>query len=85
MDKIVSTRVDEAVARQIDALAGQLGKTKKAIIEDAIRHYGEKVEVDQETDVFETTGGAWKRDESPGETVRKIRKETRGSYQRSEP
>ena len=50
MDKIMSTRVDEAVARQIDVLAGQLGATKKAIIEEAIRHYVKKVEVNQEMD-----------------------------------
>jgi predicted DNA-binding protein len=84
MDKIMSSRIDEAVARQIDALVGQLGTTKKAIIEDAIRHYVKKVEVTQEMDVFETTAGAWKRNESPAETIRAIRKETRGTLTRSE-
>ena len=44
MDKIFSARLEESVIRLIGMLARQLGTTKKAIIENAIRMYTEKIE-----------------------------------------
>jgi predicted transcriptional regulator len=37
MDKILSARVDETTIRKIGLLAQKLKKTKKAVIEEAIR------------------------------------------------
>ncbi len=37
MEKRLSVRVDEWVIRKIDALAKQMGATRKAIIEKAVR------------------------------------------------
>ena len=82
MDKIFSARVDESVTRQIGTLARQLGTTKKAIIEGAIRMYAEQIEEENNFDVLEQTLGAWCRSESPDKTVQKARKAFRSSMHR---
>ena len=74
MDKILSARLDESVIRRISTLANQLGTTKKAIIEGAIRMYAEKIEKENDFDALEQTLGAWQRSESPDKTVKKARK-----------
>ena len=82
MDKILSARVDESVIRRIGVLASQLGTTKKAIIESAIRMYAEMVEKKHNLDVFEQTHGTWRRAESPDKTVKKTREAFRRSMHR---
>ena len=82
MDKILSARVDEAVIRRIGALAQQLGTTKKAVIEGAVRYYAEKIEKERNTDVLEQTLGAWQREEPADETVAQIRETFRRSMHR---
>jgi len=82
VDKIFSARVDESVIRIIGALARQLGTTKKAIIEGAIRLYDEKIQKENSLDVLEQTFGAWKREESPDKTVGNARKAFRSSMHR---
>ena len=47
MDKIMSTRIDEAVIRHIGMLAKKLGTSKKAVLENAVRYYAEKIESEQ--------------------------------------
>ncbi len=81
MDKVLSARVDESVIRQIGSLADELGTTKKAVIEEAVRLYGEKVR-SGEADVFERTLGAWSLKETPERTVAKARKAFRKSMGR---
>ena len=81
MDKILSARVDESTIHRIGVLARQMGTTKKAVIEEAIRLYGEKVQ-SGEADVFEQTLGAWSRRESPQRTVAKARQAFRDSMRR---
>ena len=82
MDKIFSARVDESVIRQIGVLAQQLGKTKKAVIEDAVRLYTEKIEEETNFDVLEQTLGAWHRAESPDRIVEEAREAFRRSMHR---
>ena len=62
--------------------ARQLGTTKKAIIEDAIRMYKEKIEKENNFDALELTQGAWRRMESPDKTVEKAHKAFRKSVYR---
>ncbi|MCL5278799.1 MAG: ribbon-helix-helix protein, CopG family [Planctomycetes bacterium] len=81
MDKILSARVDESVIHKIGALARQMGTTKKAVIEEAVHLYDEKVQ-SGEADVFERTLGAWARKEAPPRTVAKVRRAFRGSMGR---
>lgn len=85
MDKILSARVDEAIVQQLGRLAQKLHTTKKAVIEAAILAYAEKAETEKGIDIWEETLGAWKRPESPGETVKQIRfafRESMKRYQR---
>ena len=79
MDRIFSTRVDESVVRQIGVLAQRLRKTKKAVIEDAVRLYAEKVERETNFDALEQTLGAWRRAESPDSIVEEAREAFRRS------
>jgi hypothetical protein len=82
MDKIMSTRIDEDVIRHIGMLAQRLGTSKKAVIENAIRHYLEKVDADQGFDILTHTFGSWQRDESAAETVHTIKETMRKSQER---
>jgi predicted transcriptional regulator len=82
MDKIMSTRMDEAVIRHIGMLAKKLGTSKKAVLENAVRHYAEKIEADQNFDVLTHTFGSWQRPGSAGETVRTIKSFMRKSQER---
>ena len=82
MDKIMSTRIDEDVIRHIGMLAERLGTSKKAVIENAIRHYFEKVDADQGFDILTHTFGSWQRDKSAAETVLTIKETMRKSQER---
>jgi hypothetical protein len=50
--KSCQTRIDEAVIQHINALAKRLGTSKKAVLENAIRCYFEKIEAEQGFDIF---------------------------------
>ena len=82
MDKIMSTRMDEAVIRHIGLLAKKLGTSKKAVLENAVRYYVEKIEAEQDFDVLTHTFGSWQRDESVTETVQTIKEKMRKSQER---
>ena len=82
MDKVMSTRMDEAVIRHIDILAKKLGTSKKAVLENAVRCYAEKIGAEQDFDVFTHTFGCWRRDQSAAETVHTIKDTMRKSQER---
>ena len=82
MDKIMSTRMDEAVIRHIDILAKKLGTSKKAVLENAVRYYVDKIEAELGFDVFTHTFGSWRRDKSAAETVHIIKDTMRKSQER---
>lgn len=82
MDKILSARVDESVIRRIGSLARRLQTSKKRIIEDAIQHYADKIDREENFDVFEVTSGAWRRDEPAEQIVDEARETFRESMQR---
>lgn len=82
MDKIFSTRVDEAIIQRIGLLAKRLNTSKKAIIEQAITAYSEKMEEEHNIDVLEQTFGAWKREETLEETIDQTKTVFRESIQR---
>lgn len=83
MDKIFSSRIDEAVINKIGVLAQKLNTSKKSIIENAIKEYSQKVEKDHKVDILEQTCGAWQRTESPEETVKNARDVFRKSMERN--
>jgi hypothetical protein len=82
MDKIMSTRMDEAVIQYIGILAKKLGTSKKAVLENAVRYYAEKIEAEQGFDVLTHTFGSWRRPESAAETVHTIKDTMRKSQER---
>ena len=82
MDKIMSTRIDEAVIRHIGMLAERLGTSKKAVLENAVRYYAEKIEAEEGFDVLTYTFGGWVRDKSAAETVSAIKATMRKSQER---
>jgi predicted transcriptional regulator len=82
MDKIFSARVDDSVIQQITNLAKQLKISKKQIIEGAIAMYAKKVEQESKTNIMDQTFGAWKRNETATETVKKARKAFQDSMKR---
>jgi predicted alpha/beta hydrolase len=82
MDKIMSTRMDEAVIRHIGMLAERLGTSKKAVLENAVRYYAEKIEAEQGFDVLTYTFGGWGRNKSAAETASTIKDTMRKSQER---
>ena len=82
MDKVFSVRIDESVAARVNSLARQLHSTKKQVVEQAIELFTAKVEHEQEAGILEQSFGAWKRNESTGETVEASRAAFRGSFER---
>ena len=82
MDKIFSSRIDDAVIHKIGFLARKLKTSKKAIIEAAIREYSQKVEKNNKIDILEQTCGAWQRAEKPEETVKQVKNAFRRSMER---
>ena len=85
MDKIMSTRMDEAVIRHIDMLAKKLGTSKKAVLENAVHCYAEKIKSEEGFDALTETFGSWKRDQSAEDTVQAIKdtmKKSQEKYKR---
>jgi predicted DNA-binding protein len=80
MDKVLSARVSESVLRRLGVLSRKLGVTKKAVIEQAIEMYADRVEHD--SDPLDQTHGVWQRDEDPSETVDRARDAFRRSMDR---
>jgi hypothetical protein len=74
--------MDEAVIRHIGLLAKKLGTSKKAVLENAVRYYAEKIEAEQDFDVLTHTFGTWQRDESAAETFQTIKDTMRKSQER---
>ncbi len=74
--------MDEAVIRHIGMLAKKLGTSKKAVLENAVRHYVEKIEAEQGFDVLTHTFGTWQRDKSEAETAQTIKDTMRKSQER---
>jgi len=73
MQKVMSTRIDESVLVLINRIAQEKKLSKKAIIEQAIRNFWKSLSQEKEPDFFQESFGAWKRDETPEETVSKAR------------
>jgi hypothetical protein len=63
-------------------LAKRLGTSKKAVLENAVRCYVEKIETEQGFDVLADTFGSWQRDKSAAETQQAIKDTMRKSQER---
>jgi hypothetical protein len=72
MDRVFSTRIDEATLDELDRTSRRLGITKKRFLEEAIRRRATNA-LSAAEDVWEMTCGAWRRREAATATVRRIR------------
>ena len=82
MDKIFSTRLDEATLDELNRVTRRLGVTKRRFLEEAIRLRAQQSGAAGKADVWAETLGAWRRRESAPATIRRIRKRFRQSFQR---
>jgi hypothetical protein len=82
MGKVFSARVDESIIQRIGSLARRLRTSKKRIIEDAVQNYADKLDREEEFDVFEQTCGVWHRKESAEQIVKEARREFGESMER---
>ena len=82
MDRILSARIDEEIAILLDALSHKHHKSKKKILEEALRGYAEHGSGEPPFDVLKETWGAWNRRESAATTLRKARSAFRNSLAR---
>jgi len=82
MDKVFSTRLDEAVLDELNRVTRRLGVTKRRFLEEAIRLRARQSDTPAHTDVWAETLGAWRRRESAPTTIRRARTEFRRTFQR---
>lgn len=82
MDKIMSTRMDESVIQSIGVLARKLNISKKAVLENAVKCFSEKVAAEKDLDILAQTLGSWLRDESAPDTIKAVKATMRKSQQR---
>lgn len=78
----MSSRLDESVIHLISKLAKNLNKTKKEILEGAIRLYSSQLDPESKSDDFLETFGAWKRKESFRDTVKQAHQKFNQSMNR---
>ena len=70
MQKIFSTRLDEATLNEMERVTRKLGMSKRQFLEEAIQLRVERLSRDEQGDVWGETLGAWQRRESGATTIR---------------
>jgi hypothetical protein len=76
MQKIFSTRLEEATIDEIGRLARRLGISKQQFLEDAIGRHARELKKQEVpgNDVWSETLGAWRRREKVETTIRRARR-----------
>ena len=75
MQKIFSTRLEEATIDELTRVARRLGVPKRQFLEEAIRLRVRALTApDGDDDIWSVTLGAWRRPEAPRTTVRRARR-----------
>jgi hypothetical protein len=82
MDKVFSTRLDEAVLDELNRVTRRLGVTKRRFLEEAIRLRAQQSAGTGDTDVWSETLGAWRRRERASTTIQRARRRFRQSFRR---
>lgn len=82
MQKVFSARIDEEVLDQLDRITRSLRMTKRKFLEEAIRRLAKDLREDGDRDIWAETSGAWKRRETPEQTIRTSRQTMRKSFDR---
>ena len=82
MQKIFSTRLDEATLNEMERVTRKLGMSKRRFLEEAIQLRVERLSRDEQGDVWRETLGAWQRRESGATTIRRARRVFRHAFER---
>ncbi|MBF0406595.1 MAG: hypothetical protein HQM10_04530 [Candidatus Riflebacteria bacterium] len=73
MDRVLSVCIDDAIYQKINDLSLRMRLSKKSIIDKGVELLWQRFEKNQGMNVFDETCGIWKRNETPEETVLRIR------------
>ena len=82
MQKIFSTRLDEATLNEMERATRKLGISKRQFLEEAIQLRAERLNRDTDGDVWAETLGAWRRPEPAETTIRRARQVFRRTFTR---
>jgi hypothetical protein len=82
MQKIFSTRLEEATLNEMERATRKLGISKRQFLEEAIQLRVERLSRDEERDVWSETLGAWQRREPGVTTIRRARRAFRHTFER---
>jgi hypothetical protein len=83
MQKIFSTRLEEATIDEMNRIARRLGISKRRFLEEAILHRTRELSGDSAgDDVWSETLGAWRRAEAATTTIRRARRAFQGTFTR---
>ena len=82
MQKIFSTRLDEATLNEMERVTRRLGISKRRFLEEAIQQRVRRLVSEQDADVWADTLGAWQREEPAGTIIRRARRELQRGFER---
>ena len=82
MDRIFSTRLDEATLDELSRVARRLGISKRQFLQEAIRLRAQQFSRQEDVDVWAETLGAWHRREGTASTIRRARRAFQQSLER---
>ena len=82
MQKIFSTRLEEATLNELARVTQKLGISKRQFLEEAIHQRAERAIGDVKGDAWSETLGAWRRDEAVSTTIRRARREFERGFER---
>ncbi|MSO35573.1 MAG: hypothetical protein EXQ50_06560 [Acidobacteria bacterium] len=85
MQKIFSTRLDEATLNEMERATRKLGMSKRQFLEEAIQLRVDRLTRDEQGDVWSETLGAWQRSESGATTIRRARRAFQHGFARHQP
>ena len=82
MQKIFSSRLEEATLEELERATRQLGMSKRQFLEEAIQLRAQAHTREAGGDVWADTLGAWRRSESPQTTIQRARLALRQTFTR---
>ena len=82
MQKIFSTRLEEATLHELQRATRKLGISKRQFLEEAIQLRAQGVDRHSGEDVWSETLGAWQRTERPETTIQRARRAFRRTFAR---
>ena len=82
MQKIFSTRLEEATLNEMERATRRLGISKRQFLEEAIQLRAQQMSGGDQGDIWTETLGAWRRPEHAETAIRRARRQLRRSFER---